>query len=177
MTIHCTRAVRNLGTALALLIAAGFGTMLLYHARLIAETDVRVLQLLKYVPNGVIVCDHTGKVLFANEATTALTGFTREELTASGLDLIIPESFRQTHTDAFNAAVMRATHAGHTEVGRARQIYPVLRKDGTMFKAVITLGVIPRDGKPEFFGFITPVYSHKAHDLTKDMPPAVFEER
>lgn len=176
MTIHCTRSARNILAVLACLCACVFGGMLFYHANILAETDIRVRSLLKHLPNGVVVCSADGHVLFVNEAVTALTGFTAADLMKDGVEIMMPADLRASHRNGFHKATLRVVHGDET-IDSPRQILPVQRKDGTMFRALITIGTIPRNGRPEFFAFITPVYAHAAADLTKEMPAEKFEER
>lgn len=178
MTIHCSQTVRNVLAVAALVMAGLCSAFLVRQARVLSETDMRVNSLIEHVPNGVIVCTAAGKVVMVNRAAEHLTGFTADEIIKNGVGIIIPEGFKVRHDKAFTTATERITHADEpANHGAYRQILPVLRKDGTMFRATITIGTIPREGHAEFFAFITPVYKKKAKDLTTDMPEAVFEER
>jgi len=104
-----------------------------------AERD-RSHAILETVGESVVVTDLEGQVLFANPATLALTGFSRDEL----LGLHLWHNWTaQTLADAWPAAE-RALTSGHAWLG---EVYG-RRKDGTLYIARLTASPLHEAGAP-----------------------------
>ncbi|MEP7363465.1 MAG: PAS domain S-box protein [Acidobacteriota bacterium] len=98
----------------------------------------RFESLLESAPDGMLVVNERGVIVFANAQAEALFGYTRQELIGAGLWLLLPQRARANH-DNLVAAFM--------ESGRARQMGPGmdlsgLRKDGSEFPVEISLSPI-----------------------------------
>jgi PAS domain S-box-containing protein len=53
--------------------------------------------LFEAAPNGMIVVDQAGAIVFFNAQIEKLFGYSREELIGQTVELLIPEQFRTTH--------------------------------------------------------------------------------
>lgn len=89
-------------------------------------------------PNGMILVDREGKIVFANSQAEKLFGYSRQELLCLTIDRLVPERFRSPHLvyqDSFFAApTPRPMGAGRDLAG--------LRKDGTEIPVEIGLSPV-----------------------------------
>lgn len=130
--------VRILPTALALPSPA---TLEAANVALGAEVDrrrqaeERYRTLLESAPDGMVICDATGRITFANAQTEALFGIPRVELVGQSIETLIPEARRDAHVAHRTAFLreprLRAMGEGLPLHGR--------RRDGTEFPVEISL--------------------------------------
>lgn len=97
-------------------------------------------ELLEWMPDGVVVVDAEGQVVFANRQAYRMTGYTRGELGGQGIELLVPERLRAVHRR--HRGVYYATHPGPRSMGGADRDFRVRRKDGSEFSADISLGPV-----------------------------------
>lgn len=96
---------------------------------------VAVENLLEALPDGVVIVDATGRIVYANALVEVMSGYRRDEVLGNPVELLVPERFRALHT---------SHRAGYVENPRARPMGVNLdiflrRKDGTEFPADIAL--------------------------------------
>ena len=96
---------------------------------------VAVENLLEALPDGVVIVDAAGRIVYANALLEAMSGYRRDEVLGNLVELLVPERFRALHT---------SHRAGYIENPRARPMGVNLdiflrRKDGTEFPADIAL--------------------------------------
>ncbi len=92
--------------------------------------------LLEAMADGIIVADDQGRILFANGQAEQMSGYSREELTGSRIEMLVPERLRGGHQDK------RSSYLAHAPVSRAMGSgldIRFRRKDGTEFPADIAL--------------------------------------
>jgi diguanylate cyclase (GGDEF)-like protein/PAS domain S-box-containing protein len=106
----------------------------------VAESLGPELELLDWIPDGVVICDVRGRIVFANRPAEKLTGYTRQELTGSPVELLVPARLRSRHRGHRRA--YRAGRADDRPMGRADRDFRLRRKDGTELFADIALGSI-----------------------------------
>jgi diguanylate cyclase (GGDEF)-like protein/PAS domain S-box-containing protein len=97
-------------------------------------------ELLERMPDGVMVVDAEGRVVFANRQAHRMTGYARGELGGHDIELLVPEPLRAVHRR--HRGEYYATHAGPRSMGGADRDFRVRRKDGTEFSADISLGPV-----------------------------------
>ena len=97
-------------------------------------------ELLDWMPDGVVVVDAAGQVVYANRQAHRMTGYTRGELGGHGIELLVPERLRAVHRR--HRGEYYATHAGPRSMGAADRDFRVRRKDGSEFSADISLGPV-----------------------------------
>ena len=94
--------------------------------------------LLEFVPDGIVVTDADGLIVFANAMTVDLFGWNREEMVGQPVEMLLPARFRGGH---------RGLRSGYSAAPRPRPMglgtdLAALRKDGSEFPAEISLAPI-----------------------------------
>ncbi|MCA9772298.1 MAG: PAS domain S-box protein [Myxococcales bacterium] len=86
-------------------------------------------------PNGMVIVDQAGGIIYANRFAFRLFGYTPEELIGQRIETLVPTRYRATHV-----ADRTAFHAAPTTraMGHGRDLYGV-RKDGSEFPVEIGL--------------------------------------
>ena len=111
-------------------------------------TSAGLSQLLNISPDALLVVDQAGSIVLANEQTTALFGYSGDELQQLSLEALMPVRFRAIHTGHrqhfFSAPRPRPMGVGLQLFG--------LRKDGTEFPVDISLRPLLLDDKLHVIG-------------------------
>lgn len=97
--------------------------------------------LVHFAPDGFLVVDRDGKIVFANSQSETLFGYSREELTGFPVERLIPERFRGGHAGlrASYARTPRARPMGSGLALKAR------RRDNSEFDVEISLAPVYTD--------------------------------
>lgn len=118
-----------------------------------AAEDLPIRQLLDSVPDGFIVADEFGTIVFTNQAVHSLFGYTSEELVGQTLDRLIPERLREAHLKHRLAyqeqPKVRPMGLGLDLLG--------LKKDGTEFPVEISLSPLTRGDEVLFTAVVRDV--------------------
>ncbi len=98
--------------------------------------------LLEFVPDGIVVADADGAIVYVNAGAVELFGWERDELVGQAVEVLLPARFRSAHV-----GLRRGYHDGP----RARPMglgmdLAALRKDGSEFPAEISLAAVALDG-------------------------------
>jgi PAS domain S-box-containing protein len=97
--------------------------------------EMRLRGLVDALPDGLVIADEDGRIVYANHRLTELSGWTAEELRGEPIELLVPERMRgvhEQHRDRFIA------HPSVRPMGEGRGIV-LRRKDGSEFPADISL--------------------------------------
>ncbi|MEO8791227.1 MAG: PAS domain S-box protein, partial [Chthoniobacteraceae bacterium] len=89
-------------------------------------------------PNAIVLADALGRILLVNAGAEKLFGYTRWEMIAQPVEMLVPERFRAAHPG------FRTAYAGHAEarlMGQGRDLF-ALRKDGSEVPVEIGLNPI-----------------------------------
>jgi len=94
--------------------------------------------LVEAMPDGIVIADRGGRILYVNQLAEELSGYQREELVGLTVETLVPERFREVHLDH---------RAGYASSPRARPmgsgvILHLLRKDGIEHPVDIALSPI-----------------------------------
>jgi PAS domain S-box-containing protein len=146
---------RNFATWWAFAASVACALLLWHNVAQINARQSEIMKIINYSTDGIVVCDRNGKVLFANDATQTITGFSERDLVDSGLAQIIPNYLHDKHRQGLERAKDKSARG--IEGVFYRNIYPVTRKDGETIICLISVGSVLHFGGPQFFAYITPV--------------------
>lgn len=100
-------------------------------------------EVLEWLPDGVLVIDRIGLIVYANRQAEQLTGYLRRELSGRLVELLVPVSLRTAHQEHRHSYAARPRPR---PMGSADRDFRLRRKDGSEFVADIALGPIGRKG-------------------------------
>jgi len=110
--------------------------------------------LLDAAVDGIVVIDHAGTILSFNRSAERLFGFELREAIGSNVSILMTEHDAPMHDGFLHRYV--DTRVPHI-IGRGREVN-ARRKDGSVFPAFLSVGVVPGSEPPRFIGFV--------HDIT-----------
>jgi PAS domain S-box-containing protein len=99
-------------------------------------------RLVAQAPDAVIFADTDGVIRAWNAAATALFGFSAEEALGEGLDLIVPERFRDAHWTGYR----RALADGDTKYRGQALPTRSTKQDGTTIYIELSFAIVHGDG-------------------------------
>jgi diguanylate cyclase (GGDEF)-like protein/PAS domain S-box-containing protein len=102
------------------------------------ETEV-----LEWLPDGVLVVDEAGRIVYVNRQAERLTGYRRSELLRRPIELLVPASLRAMHREERHDYAARPRPR---PMGSADRDFRLRRKNGSELIADIALGPIGRPG-------------------------------
>ena len=109
----------------------------------LAESEAKFRGLVMDAPDAMLLVDHTGRIVLANDEAERLFGYTQQELVGAPLEMLVPERLRSLHT-AHRATYL--TTPVTRPMGIGLDLYGV-RKDGREFPVDIKLSHYPtKDG-------------------------------
>lgn len=116
--------------------------------------------LLDAAVDGIILIDHTGCIEVFNHAAESLFGYVAAEITGHNIKELMNADDARAHDG--HIARFIATHVPHI-IGKGREVN-ARRKDGTIFPAFLSVGLVSGSDPPRFFGFIHDVTSQRERD-------------
>jgi two-component system sensor kinase FixL len=106
--------------------------------------------LLDAAVDGIILINHVGLIQVFNRSAERLFGYESSEVIGRNVSMLMTENDQGAH-DGYLARYA-ATRVPHI-IGKARQI-SAQRKDGSMFPALLSVGVVAGTEPPRFVGFV-----------------------
>lgn len=100
--------------------------------------------------DGIVMIDHLGHIHTFNRSAERLFGYRADELLGRSVNVLMTERDRAAHDDYL--ARYLATRVPHI-IGKGREV-TARRKDGSVFPAWLSVGVIEGDAAPQFVGFV-----------------------
>lgn len=104
-------------------------------SRVATELSVAVTDVFEAMPDGIVVSNLDGRIVFVNRQTEALSGYSRGELIGQPVEMLVPahrQLVHQRHRTAYQAAPAPRAMGAELDI-RLR------RRDGTEFPADIAL--------------------------------------
>jgi two-component system sensor kinase FixL len=125
--------------------------------------------------DAVIVVDHRGQMLAANEAAGRMFGYPGDELIGQNVSVLMPPPDRESH----DGYLRRYLETGVPKViGIGRQV-TARRRDGSAFPARLSVGRVPDESPPRFVGLVRDVSNEAqataALELERDRAHAFLE--
>ncbi|MBS0416068.1 MAG: PAS domain S-box protein [Proteobacteria bacterium] len=111
--------------------------------------------LLDAAVDGIIIIDHLGTIRSFNRAAERMFGFTSDEVLGTNVSVLMNDEDSKAHDGHLARYV--DTRVPHI-IGRGRDV-TVRRKDGSLFPAHLSVGVIAGEDPPRFVGLV--------HDITQ----------
>lgn len=99
------------------------------------KSDQKFRSLLEAAPDAMVVVDRNSKILLVNTQAVKVFGWSKEELVGRNIDMLVPERFRDRHTEARHAFF---SHPCARPMGADLELF-ALRKDATELPVEISL--------------------------------------
>src|SRR5262245_39511671 len=115
-------------------------------------------RILDDVADAVIATDRSGAIIRWNHASTALFGYSAEEVLGQSVELIIPERLRAAHWSGFDAAMSK----GALKLQGRPTLTRALHKSGRRLYVEMTFAIIKGDAESEVLGAVA-----MARDVTE----------
>ncbi len=131
----------------------------------LVESEARLRTYLESASEGLVVVDREGRIEYVNAKTEEMFGYTREELIGQRLEVLLPERFREIHTQH------RVHYTAHPRVRPMGQGLDLAgrRKDGSEFPVEVGLSAVPVEGGVVQIGFINDITIRKqAEDALRE---------
>jgi len=106
--------------------------------------------LMEAAVDAVVVIDHHGRMLAANDATARIFGYRVDELLGENVSMLMPEPERRAH-DGYLARHLETGKANIIGIGREVRAQ---RKDGEVFPMHLSVGRIQDSSPPRFVGLL-----------------------
>lgn len=129
------------------------------------QTKQEFRALLTAAVDAIVIVDHRGVILTFNRAAEELFGCPASEAVGENVSMLMPEPHRSEH----GAYMQRYLETGEAHiVGIGREV-DAQRKDGTIFRAWLSVGRVEGEDPPRFVGFL--------HDVTARQRAEEYERR
>jgi PAS domain S-box-containing protein len=127
-------------------------------------SELRFRALLDEHPNGVVVADDSGRIVFANRLAAELFGRPVGELIGVSVEALMPEGSRTNHANLRRAF---AANPVRRPMGSGRELVAA-RPDGTTFPVEIALSPFQSDGELLTIAVITDISERRATEEVRD---------
>ena len=120
--------------------------------------------ILDHVADAVISTDRSGAIIRWNQASTALFGYSAEEVLGQSVELVIPEHLRAAHWSGFDAAMAK----GVTKLEGRPTLTRALHKSGRRLDVEMTFAIVKGDTESAVLGAVA---------MARDVTERVEQER
>jgi PAS domain S-box-containing protein len=129
------KAVRDASGAIEFVLSSKKDITHLRVMRDAKGVEARFRDILESMPDGIVLVNLTGRIVFVNSQAKSLFGYSAGELQGKAIEALLPERFRRAHvghrSEYFSQPRTRT-------MGRGLELYG-LRRDGTEFPVEISL--------------------------------------
>lgn len=116
------------------------------------------LSLLEPLPEGILLCDSNGRIVYANRRLEAMTGYARDGLVGRTVEALVPDGVRAAHRKHRDEYQSRPRPRS---MGSVDHDYAVRRADGSTFSADIALGPLERAGGRQVIAVVRDITDRK----------------
>ena len=116
------------------------------------------------MPDGVVVVDREGVIVFTNPRAEQMTGYTRAQLHGQSIELLVPQRLRVIHKR--HRQGYHESRAGARAMGTVERDFPVRRKDGSEFSADIALAPVDTPNGRQTIAVIRDITQRKQLEST-----------
>lgn len=113
--------------------------------------------LLTAAVDAIVIIDHRGRIQVFNRAAEDMFGYTAAEAVGSNVSMLMPEPHRSAHDGHIRRYL--ETRVAHV-IGIGREV-DAQRKDGSLFRAWLSLGRIESKPQPRFVAFLHDVEARR----------------
>jgi formate hydrogenlyase transcriptional activator len=145
------------------------------HSRKLTVLDSNLLfeKLFEFSPDAVLIADHEGTILRANQQTETMFGHARTNLIGRPVELLVPERFRSGHSRHRNAYAAQP----HTRpMGVGLDLFG-LRKDGTEFPVDIMLSPVRVEEQSLVLAVVRDITRRRTAEQERDLQAKLAREQ
>jgi PAS domain S-box-containing protein len=127
----------------------------------VTELSVAVTDVLEAMPDGILVADREGRIVFVNQQVEALSGYAREQLVGRPVETLVPAVRRDAHLrhrQTYQAAPARRAMGAELDIR-------LQRLDGAEVPVDIALSPMETSAGPVFFAVIRDVTERREVEL------------
>lgn len=124
-----------------------------------AHPESTLQAILETAVDGIVVIDPQGNILAANKALGTIFGYSREELQAQPVTVLMPEPYRNNHQSFIDSYL----HSGQGRIiGIGEREVPGLRSDGTVIPLEIGVSEVGNGNQRLFAAILRDISERKA---------------
>lgn len=131
----------------------------------LSNSNARIQNLLRVVPDGIITISQCGMMTMVNPAFEKLFAYTADEVIGHNVNMLMPEPFHHQHDGYLEH--YRATHEAHV-IGKI-SVLEGRRKDGSLFAMELTVSEMRLDGELSFVGVVRDISERKQAELEQSI--------
>lgn len=113
--------------------------------------------LFEHATEGIILTNRKGNIVLINPAAEMIFGYSEQEVTGKPVELLIPERFKNQHTQL---RTNYSVYPQHRVMGQVRELYG-MRKDGSDIPVEVSLSFYNRDQELFVVAFIIDITQRK----------------
>ena len=129
-----------------------------HHA--LMESEIRFQAVFQTAIDAIVIADHNGRIMSWNKSAESMFGYTAEEMFGKPLTLIMPDRYREAHTEGMK----RLQRTGEVRVIGKTVALHGLRKNGEEFPIELSLNSWTTGGQPSYSGFIRDISLRKSRE-------------